>query len=104
MISSYWFKPLLAHIDLNQTRVLALDLRGFGHSSYNTRVESISDFADDIAYFCEVLGLTALRPTIIGWSLGGCVVMALASKYPNLTNRFVLVASASVKGFPLYSY
>lgn len=38
---------------------------------------------------------------IAGWSLGGNVVMQLAVDHPNRYHKLILIASASVCGYPL---
>jgi pimeloyl-ACP methyl ester carboxylesterase len=40
--------PFVVNIALNDHRIIAMDMRGYGESSYVNRVESHDDNADDI--------------------------------------------------------
>ncbi len=53
--------------------VYAPDLRGFGDSSYNTPIDSLSDFSEDLNSFMEVLNIK--KSYIVGWSTGGGIAM-----------------------------
>lgn len=97
--SCYHYEPFYKIIDDNY-RVLAMDLRGYGDSSYNSPVQSIHDFADDVALFLREKNVQ--KAIIIGWSLGGCVAMSLASRYPEFAEKLILIASGSVKGYPVF--
>jgi pimeloyl-ACP methyl ester carboxylesterase len=60
---------------------VAPDLRGFGESETKPVDASrgVRDFSDDLRALLEVLGLTGARkPHLVGWSLGGGVVMQYA--------------------------
>lgn len=60
---------------------VAPDLRGFGESETKPVDASrgVRDFSDDLRAFCEALGLVGARkPHLVGWSLGGGVVMQYA--------------------------
>lgn len=81
-------------------KVYALDLRGFGYSSYNKRISSIKDFSDDVKGFVDELGLKKF--SIIGWSTGGAVAMQFEIDYPGLCEKIVLLASASTRGYPMF--
>lgn len=79
-------------------KVYAVDLRGFGNSTYNQLVMSIKDFSDDVKLFVEALGLRDFA--IAGWSTGGAVGMQFAADYPGYCNKLILLASASTRGYP----
>ncbi len=82
-------------------KVLALDLRGFGSSSYMNRIDSIRDFSDDVKLFADEVGLSAFH--VCGWSTGGAVAMQLAADHPGYVKSLLLLASASTRGYPFYS-
>ena len=82
-------------------KVYAVDLRGFGVSSYLKPVETIKDFSDDVKQFVDALGLKDL--SICGWSTGGAVAMQYTIDYPEYVNRIILLASASTRGYPFIS-
>ncbi|WP_289354795.1 alpha/beta hydrolase [Paenibacillus sp. S-12] len=81
-------------------KLYAVDLRGFGISTYHTPIESLSDFAADVKQWADMLGLT--RFALVGWSTGGGVAMEYAAAYPEDISRLVLLASVSTRGYPFY--
>ncbi|MFW5888995.1 MAG: alpha/beta fold hydrolase [Bacillota bacterium] len=97
--SSVYFKPLIELLPDN-IHVYAMDLRGFGDSSYNKRVDSLKDLADDIYLFMEKLDIN--KANVLGWSLGGGVVMEFAVKYPEKLEKLILLNSTSYKGYPVF--
>ncbi len=54
LISSLYWKPLIAHLDLARFRVYAVDMRGFGNSTYLQRIETLEELAEDIYEFITV--------------------------------------------------
>jgi pimeloyl-ACP methyl ester carboxylesterase len=95
--SKHW--DLLMENLPNDYKIYAVDLRGFGTSSYYQPIESLKDFAEDIKQLIEILNLDHL--TVVGWSTGGGVGMELAVNYPQLVKKLVLLASVGIKGYPL---
>lgn len=83
----------------DKAHVYAVDLRGFGRSSYQQKINSLRDFSEDIKLFVEQLGLNNF--SLIGWSTGGGVAMQLAADYPALVEKLILVESVGIKGFPI---
>lgn len=81
-------------------KIYAIDLRGFGGSSYNHSINSLKDFAEDINEFTNVLGID--KYSAIGWSTGGGVALELAANYPDNVEKVVLVESVGVKGYPMF--
>lgn len=82
-------------------KVYAVDLRGFGISSYNTPINSISDFSEDLKYFTDALELKGF--ILVGWSLGGGVAMSFSACYPFLVKKLIIIESVSVSGFDILS-
>lgn len=97
--SCYHYEPLYKRIP-DDYRVIAMDLRGYGDSSYNTPLNTLHDASDDIASLLRLLNVE--KAVVIGWSLGGCVSMSLAARYPSLVEKLILVGSGSAKGFPVF--
>ena len=97
--SSYHYEPLYKRIP-DDYRVIVPDLRGYGDSSYNNRVETLHDFADDVVSLLKKLNVEKFY--LVGWSLGGCVSMSIASRYSDLVEKLVLVSSGSAKGYPVF--
>ncbi|APH06273.1 alpha/beta fold hydrolase [Bacillus weihaiensis] len=83
-----------------QYTVIAVDLRGFGESTYHNRVRSIQDFSEDLFLFIQEVGLKDV--TVIGWSTGGAVAMQLIADHPDFYKKLILLASASTRGYPFY--
>ena len=69
-------------------RVVAVDLRGHGHSPRFDGPAMIADLADDVAAVIEGEGPPA--NLLIGHSLGGAVSAELAVRHPELVERLVL--------------
>ncbi|HEX6541263.1 MAG TPA: alpha/beta hydrolase [Ktedonobacterales bacterium] len=82
--------------------VVAPDLRGFGESE--TRPVDASrgarDFSDDLRALFETIGLTGARkPHLLGWSLGGGVVMQYAIDHAADVASITLIDPMSPFGF-----
>ncbi len=98
MVSSENLDVLMSALSDDFT-VYAVDLRGFGRSSYEQPIESIRDFSEDLRLLTRALKLK--RFSIMGWSLGGNVAMRYALDYPDDVHRLILLAPGSAKGFPM---
>lgn len=100
MTSSRHFDILMERLP-GEFRVFALDLRGFGASTYHTPIDSIKDFSTDLKLFTNALGLKNF--TLVGWSLGAGVAMDFAATYPGKAKQLILMESVSASGFMLRS-
>lgn len=78
-------------------RVIAVDLRGFGGSGSQSvdATRGLRDFSDDIAALFDELGIVSAH--MVGWSMGGGVVMQYALEYPVMS--LTLQAPVSPYGF-----
>jgi pimeloyl-[acyl-carrier protein] methyl ester esterase len=75
--------------ELNQSyRVFCVELPGHGESEY-AQHWTMDELLEALA---KQLPVTA---NVLGWSLGGMVALAYADKYPNRTDRLVLLASSA---------
>ncbi|MDY0011237.1 MAG: alpha/beta hydrolase [Candidatus Izemoplasmatales bacterium] len=97
--SGIYYKPLIDRLPEN-IHVFAPDLRGFGDSSYEKRVSSLKELADDLVMFMDNLKIE--KADIAGWSLGGGVVMEFAAHYPERVNKLILINSTTHKGYPVF--
>ncbi|RXJ00299.1 alpha/beta hydrolase [Anaerobacillus alkaliphilus] len=97
MTSSKHWDLLIDSLDAKY-KIYAVDMRGFGESTYHQPVDSIQDFTDDIKMFVEKLGLGSV--TLIGWSTGGAVAMQFTIDQPEQVKNLILLASASTRGYP----
>ena len=78
----------------------AIDMRGFGISTYNVRANSLRDFSEDLKLFVDAVGLKKF--SLAGWSTGGGVVMHFAIDYPDYVEKLILVESVGIKGYPMF--
>lgn len=97
MTSSKHWDLVYENIDANY-KLYAVDLRGFGGSSYRNPVMSIKDFSDDVKVFVDLIGLSDFA--MVGWSTGGAVAMQFVADYPGYCNKLILLASESTRGYP----
>lgn len=81
-------------------KLYAMDLRGFGISTYETSIDSIADFATDVELFVAELGLESFH--LMGWSTGGGVAMQFAVGNPDHVRKLILMAPVSTRGYPIY--
>jgi pimeloyl-ACP methyl ester carboxylesterase len=81
-------------------KVYAVDLRGFGISTYKKPINSLKDFADDLKLFVDALQLSKF--SLMGWSTGGGVGMQFAADHPSYVQKLVLLASVSTRGYPFF--
>jgi pimeloyl-ACP methyl ester carboxylesterase len=84
-----------------RAHLYAIDLRGFGDSSYESPADSLADFAEDVTLFADEVGLDAFN--LWGWSAGAGVAMQVAADVPDRIRRLVLMASPSTQGLPVYA-
>lgn len=94
----YWF-PLIEKLE-NKYRVIAMDLRGYGNSSYNKPFNHLDELADDVYDFCKKLNIT--NAAVAGWSTGGDVTLSLAARYDGIVERILLVDAVDLKGYPVF--
>lgn len=99
MTSSKHWDLVLENMD-EKYKLYAVDMRGFGISSYNEPIRSIKDFANDIKLFVDELQLKYF--SIFGWSTGGAVGMQFVAENPGYCKKLILLASASTRGYPLF--
>ena len=73
-------------------RVVNVDLRGHGESGSPKQIYSVAQFADDLAWLCQELGIQ--RAALIGHSMGGAVALETASRFPELVGAACLIDTA----------
>ncbi len=64
----------------NNFKIYAPDMRGFGFSTYNTPVNSLNNFSEDLKLFVDEINLKEFYLT--GWSTGAGVSMIFSANYP----------------------
>lgn len=94
--SSLFFQPLMLALP---RPTIAIDLRGFGDSETLPVDASrgLRDFSDDVASVLDALGLQ--RVHVVGWSMGGGVVLQLLLDRPDLVRSVTLQAPVPPHGF-----
>ncbi len=70
-------------------QLICYDLRGSGQTHFDTKAFSVSDLADDLAELLDFLGLS--KAHIVGHSMGGVIAQDFAARYPEKTNRLILL-------------
>ncbi len=77
-------------------RVLAPDIAGFGYTERKTDTPYNLDFwVRHLVEWLDAVG--ARKACFIGNSFGGALTLAIASRHPELVERFVLMGSAGVE-------
>ncbi len=79
--------------------VVAVDLRGHGHSEKPDHGYSVPEIAADVAHLIEALSATSSkwkRPLVIGQSWGGNIVVELASQFSHLIRGIVAVDGGTI--------
>lgn len=99
MSSSQHFDLLAKGLSEN-FRVVLPDLRGFGGSSYNTPVNSLEDFADDVIALLKAIDVTKFQ--LLGWSTGGGIAMIMAAKWPEAVEKLYTLESVGTTGYPMF--
>ncbi len=94
--SSLFFQEFMLKLPA-EWRVIAPDLRGFGDTETLPvdATRGLKDFADDIFALTQALGIE--RPHLMGWSMGGGIVMEYALAHP--VASLTLQAPVSPYGF-----
>jgi pimeloyl-ACP methyl ester carboxylesterase len=75
-------------------RVTAVDLPGFGDSSTPEKPYDSFDYASVIEQLIDILGFKEI--VLLGHSHGGRIAIILASQYPNLIEKLILIDSAGI--------
>ena len=81
-------------------KIYSIDLRGFGDSTYNSPINSIKDFADDVKAFLALKNIHSFA--VAGWSTGGGVALELAADLPQQVTQVILLESVGVKGYTMF--
>jgi len=99
MSSSVHFQEVIEQLE-NDYQVYALDLRGFGDSSYKKTLNSLHDFAEDVVLFINQLDLDNFN--LLGWSTGGGIVLEVAADLKQRVKKVFLLDSVGIKGYPMF--
>src|SRR6476660_2559677 len=88
--SSLFWQPLMLSLP-DRYRPIALDLRGFGDSDPEpvNATRGVRDYSDDVIALIEALDVPPLH--LVGWSLGGGVVLQCLVDDPQRLASLTLV-------------
>jgi pimeloyl-ACP methyl ester carboxylesterase len=95
----FWQEQLLALAGDGRVRPLAVDLRGFGGTEPLPvdATRGVRDWSDDVLALLDALDLA--RVHLVGWSMGGGVVLQALLDAPARVASVALVAPVSPYGF-----
>lgn len=96
--SAFWRDTLLALAEAGH-RPLAVDLRGFGDTEPAPvdATRGLRDYSDDVLALLDALGLDGVH--LVGWSMGGGVVLQALRDRPSAVRSVTLVNPISPYGF-----
>ena len=95
----FWQPTMLSLAETGRVRPFAVDLRGFGDTEplpVDAR-RGVRDWSDDVQALLDALGVD--RVHLVGWSMGGGVVLQALLDAPDRVASTVLVAPVSPYGF-----
>jgi pimeloyl-ACP methyl ester carboxylesterase len=97
--SSLFFQDLILELAEKGFHVFAPDMRGYGDTETRPvdATRGVGDFADDLASFVQALDLPPFH--LLGWSLGGNIVMQYTQEYPETVRSLSLQSPGSPFGF-----
>lgn len=95
--SKHW--DILVEKLKDKFKLIAVDMRGFGGSSYNNPINSLNDFAKDIEEVLSILNIN--KCSVIGWSTGGGVALELTANIKEKIEKVILLESVGIKGYPI---
>ena len=74
-------------------QLIYLDHRGCGRSTGAQETWYLDQWADDLAVFCNTLGVDS--PIVFGQSFGGMVAMHFAARHPSRLSKLILSSTAA---------
>jgi proline iminopeptidase len=86
------FRPLFDQL-AEVAQVIYLDHRGNGRSDRGEPADwNLPQWGDDIRGFCEALGIE--KPIVLGYSFGGMVAQAYATRHPDHPGKMVFYSTS----------
>lgn len=95
-LSSSFFFEAFMHQLKDHYCLLAIDMRGFGESSYHHPFDSMAELAGDILQVLKCLSFEDCY--LVSWSSGGGVALELAAKLSSIKGS-ILLSFTGFKGF-----
>jgi len=84
---SMWEGQVMALLNEQKFRLVALDWRGFGESDIDANVSTLEMFADDVVGLMDALGME--QAVLCGLSMGGYATFAFLRKYPQRVKALI---------------
>lgn len=94
-----WWRETIQALKDTGRKIIAVDLRGFGKSTYHKECARFSDWAQDVIDLLAVLKVS--KAIFIGWSFGGAISQKAAELAPELVTKLVLTCSVPAIGMPM---
>lgn len=94
--SSMHYSTLMERLK-NHFQLIAIDMRGFGDSTYHQPITSLSDLAEDVWNLLDILKISDCF--LMGWSTGGGVGLEMAAMRPNKIKTLILLSSIGIQGY-----
>ena len=85
---SMWTSQVTALLAEQRFRLVALDWRGFGESTFTMDISTMEQLADDVAGLMDTLGMP--QAVLCSLSMGGYVSFAFLRKYPRRVAGLIL--------------
>lgn len=98
--SSAFFKPFMETLD-ERYHYIAPDMRGYGDSEAKAidATKGVKDFSEDLYHFIQSINTGNKKVHLLGWSLGGGVVLQMAMDHPENIASLILESPMSPFGF-----
>ena len=75
-----WWDDIVDGLKPLGYRIIAMDLRGFGKSTYHIPCTRFGDWASDVIELCKALKIE--KAIVNGWSFGGTIAQKMAEMAP----------------------
>lgn len=89
------WRKLIPHLALDH-RLVMFDLRGHGQTTLGAPDGTLAQLSEDLVALMDAIGLE--RADLVGFSLGGTLVMRLAIDHPERVRRLLPVSTSSRVG------
>lgn len=98
--SSAFFKPFMEQLD-SAYHYVAPDMRGYGDSETRPvdATRGVKEFSEDLYHFIRAINTDNKNVHLLGWSLGGGVILQMATDHPENIASIVLESPMSPFGF-----
>lgn len=98
--SSAFYKPFMERLD-DRFHYVAPDMRGYGDSEVKPvdATKGVKNFSEDLYHFIRAVNPQGKKVHLLGWSLGGGVILEMATDHPEHIASITLESPMSPFGF-----